>query len=59
MSSRRIGSGERRSAVMPWRKWTTFFAAVVLVVATAVVASAQRPTIDELRSRAEAGQLGP
>ncbi len=39
---------------MPQR-WTTFFAAVVLVVATAVVGSAQPEPIEELRARAEQG----
>ena len=37
------------------RRWTTFFAAAVLVAPTAVVGTAQQEYIDELRARAEAG----
>jgi len=39
---------------MPQR-WTTFFAAVVLVVATTVAGTAQQESTDELRARAEQG----
>jgi hypothetical protein len=39
---------------MPQR-WTTFFAAAVLVAATAGVGAAQQESIDELRARAEQG----
>ena len=37
------------------RPWTTFFAAVVLVVVTAGVGTAQQESIEELRARADAG----
>jgi len=37
------------------RRWTTFFAAAVLVSATAVVGTAQQESIEELRARAEQG----
>ena len=37
------------------QRWTTFFAAVVLVVATAVVGTAQQESIEELRARADQG----
>jgi hypothetical protein len=37
------------------QRWTTFFAAVVMVAATAVVGAAQQESIDELRAKAEAG----
>jgi TPR repeat protein len=37
------------------RRWTTFFAAAVLVVATAGVGTAQQESIDELRAKAEQG----
>ena len=37
------------------RRWTTFFAAAVLVVATAGVGTAQPESIEELRARAEQG----
>jgi len=40
---------------MPQR-WTTFFAAVVLV-ATAVVGTAQQEAIDELRAKVERGDV--
>jgi TPR repeat protein len=39
---------------MPQR-WTTFFAAVVLVAATAGVGAAQQESIEELRARADQG----
>jgi hypothetical protein len=39
------------------RRWTTFFAAVVLVVATAVVGAAQQLSIDEQRVYAEQGDI--
>ena len=41
--------------LMPQR-WTTFFAAVVMVAATAVVATAQQESIEEIRVRAEQGK---
>jgi hypothetical protein len=37
------------------RRWTTFFAAAVLVAATAVVGTAQQESIEEIRVRAEQG----
>ena len=37
------------------RRWTTFFAAVVLVAATAVVSTAQQESIENLRLKAEQG----
>ena len=40
--------------LMPQR-WMTFFAAVVLVAATAVVGTAQQESIEELRAKAEQG----
>ena len=39
---------------MPQR-WTTFFAAALLVAATAGVGTAQQESIEELRARAEQG----
>ena len=37
------------------RRWTTFFAVVLLVVTTSVAGVAQQESIEELRARAEAG----
>ena len=37
------------------QRWTTFFAAAVLVVATAIVGTAQQELVEEIHARAKQG----